>query len=814
MQKVGPQSFRLMLIKLCPKELSETMSLRKRAALRGAGWLWFFLMEVSTALYAQGLAVRDSSHEAKLYPRVGLVLSGGGARGMAHVGVLQALEEEGIPIDYITGTSMGAMAGAFYAAGYTPAEMQGFLLRETNAWFAPGTLFQEERYYKLQKPHDLTIGEVPIDFLTRGDLPLPEQIFSDFEINLRLNERLAPISLGVKDQFDSLLVPYRAVGADLYRKKAILFSQGSLATAVRVSISVPIFFAPVTTRKFVNLVDGGVYDNFPVEPMQREFKPDFIIGVHVGSPPMTLEEFQTRAYYWRLFSHLSDPLSWQKLPQNSFFIQPDLGEMSSTAFSKEMAAFSIQRGYEAAKACIGELRERIGERRLDSVQVAQRRAYLRALRYKPIYVKEVSFYPASRAEAFFYRRVMRIRKGDILNWAGLRRDLLSLREAASFYSILPELTTHPEGGANLQIYLRPRGPYALRTGLAVFSPAGYAWQIGFQAEKVWWAAWQASVLLTQGTFAQGLEFQARLRPPLPWRLYLVGESRLWRYNYQALGLSWFPRPRQANLFSSIDWLLGGITWTWRQAQMNLFLHRLSMEDRYNPPIASEVNSQLSAAAVSWELTANNENDRLYPTEGRLVDLAIAWARGTERPQNSSAPYTAAQHVWPQARLRLRQNLGILPGLYIGTRLEAGASLQKPLADSIATLLVGPRYDPFPESPQLFLPELYNRLFGAVGGHVTLALKRKVFLRLEGHLYQPIARLRLPTPTEPEGAIEWPSPTQALPRLPLYRYAMIGLYYRSFVGPIGVFLTYYDRQAQPIRIFLHLGYPLFPRRPWQ
>lgn len=114
---------------------------------------------------------------------------------------------------------MGAMAGAFYAAGYTPAEMQSFLLRESRAWFAPGTLFQEERYYKLQKPHDLTLVEVPIDFLTKGDLPLPEQLFSDFEINIRLNERLTPISLGVRDRFDSLLVPYRAVGADLYRKK-------------------------------------------------------------------------------------------------------------------------------------------------------------------------------------------------------------------------------------------------------------------------------------------------------------------------------------------------------------------------------------------------------------------------------------------------------------------------------------------------------------------------------------------------------------------------------------------------------------------
>ncbi len=769
---------------------------------------------VGLVLRAQDTIHFDSASVHKPYPRIGLVLSGGGARGMAHVGVLQALEEEGIPIDYITGTSMGAMVGAFYAAGYTPAEMQATLLKEVNAWFAPGTLFQEARYYRLGKPHDLTLAEVPIDFLTRGDLPLPEQLFSDFEINLRLNERLTPVSLAVRDQFDSLLVPYRSVGADLYRRKAVLFSRGSLALAVRVSISVPIFFAPVTTRSFVNLVDGGVYDNFPVEPMQREFRPDFIIGVHVGSPPITLEEFQTKSYYWRLFSHLSDPLSWQKLPKNSFFIQPDLGEMSGTAFSREMAAFSIRRGYEAAKSCIGELREAIGPRRIDSVALAHRRAYLRQYWERPVYVREVDFYPASRAEAFFYRRVTRWRGGDTITWADLRKGLLSLREAASFYSILPEFTACAEGGANLQVYLRSQGSYALRTGLAVFSPAGYAWQIGFRAEKVWWAAWQASISLIQGTFAQGLELEARVRPPLPWRLYLVGESRVWRYNYQSLGTNWLPRPSQANLFSSIDWLSGGTSWTWRRAQMSFLLHRIEMEDRYTLPVGSERLSRLSVTAASWELAANSENDRLYPTEGRLVDIALALAQGIERPQTPSAPYRSAQHYWPQMRLRLRQSTGLLPGFYLGTRLEVGASLQKPLADSMAALLVSPRFDPFPESPQLFLPELYNRLFGAAGAHLTIALKRKIFLRVEAYLYQPVARLRLPTLTDPQGAIEWPSAMGTLPRLPLYRYAMIGLFYRTFVGPIGAFLTYYDRQPQPLRIFLHLGYPLFPRRPWQ
>ncbi len=745
-------------------------------------------------------------------PRVGLVLSGGGARGIAHVGVLQALEEEGIPIDYITGTSMGAMVGAFYAAGYTPAEMQRFFFRESQAWFAPGTLLQEGRYYGMGKAHDITLGEIPIDFLTRGDLPLPDQLFSDFEINLRLNQRLTPISSGVGDDFDSLLVPYRSVGADLYRKKALLFSQGSLALAVRVSISVPLFFAPITTRTHINLVDGGVYDNFPVEPMQKVFQPDYIIGVHVGAPPLTLEEFKAKGYYWRLFSHLADPLSWQKMPARSFFIQPDLGEMSSTAFNEERAAFAIQRGYEAAKACIQELRHEIGPRRLDSVAFARKRAYLRQLRSYPIRVDSVSFYPARRAEAFFYRRVVGIRAGDVIVWERLRHSLLSVRQAASFYSIFPEFRATEGGGTQLSFYVRPRGAYSIRTGLAVFSPAGYAWQVGVRAEKVWWAGWQGEILMTQGTFVQGLEARVRIRPPMPWQLYLVGESRIFRYNYQAMGQSWLPRPRQAGLFSDVDWLMGGGTWTWRQAEMSLLVHRLLYRDRYSLPNGPELGSRLSAQAVSWEVVANSEDDRQYPTRGRTFELGIALAGGIENPVRPQPLYRSAEHYWPQGRLRLRQHVAIVPGFSVGAKIEAGASLQKPFADSVAALLASPRYDPFPESPQLFLPELYNRLFGAVGGHLTIALKRKILLRVEGSLYQPLARLAFPTTTNPEGAIQWPLPNA--PRLSLYRYLMMGVYYKSFVGPIGAFLAYYDRQPNPLRVFLHLGYTLFPRRPWQ
>lgn len=762
-----------------------------------------------SVLLIAGLYAQDADTARRL--RIGLVLSGGGARGAAHVGVIQALEEAGIPVDYVTGTSMGAMVGGFYAAGYSPAEMLLMMIRENRQWLSPGPFFREFIYYAPTRPYDITSWEIPLEFLSRGDLPLPEQVVSDFEINLGLNAKLASISLATGGNFDSLLVPYRAIGADLYRRRPVIFRKGSLPLAVRVSISVPIFFAPLTTREYANLVDGGVYDNFPVEPMQREFAPDYIIGVHVGSPPMTLEEFRQRGYYVRLFSHLADQATWQKLPERSFFIQPDLGDMSSTDFSTGSLSFAVRRGYEAAIACIDELREQIGGWRADSIRLMQERQRLRQYRDRPITVSTVDFYPASPPQKFFYRQVLGIRKGETLTIDRLRRRLFMLRRAASFYSLFPEFqpdTNHRER-SKLTVLVRPRGDAFLRVGLGIFSPSGYGIQVGARIEKVWWAGWEGEALLTQGSFAQGVEFRMRVRPPLPVDVRLVGESQINRFIYQRLGDYWLPLPRQAGVFTGADHLGIGAHFGVKRFEAQAGLLRYVITEQHGSP---EIRTDIRALTGYVRLLVDTEDDRQYAMQGGRIYTALYMNQAVEQPLFPQAPYVKAEHFWPQAVLRYRQNIPVLRSVSLGFRLEGGLSLQKPYADSVAAMLASPAFYPFPESPTLYLPELYQRGFVAAGGHLTVRLLRKVFLRMEGYAHQPFLRMSLPTVAQPEGALQFPTAPTDLP--PLYRYAMAGVFYRTFIGPLGAFISYYDRQPQPMRVFLHLGYTRFLERPWQ
>ncbi len=192
--------------------------------------------------------------------KVGIVLSGGGAPGIAHIGMIKALEENGIPIDYITGTSIGAFIGGLYASGYSPDEMIRF--------------FKSSDFRKMKR--------FEIKFPKKYFLPThiiqPQKVQKGLE---KLTRQAIKRSGG---NFDSLFVSFRCVASDVFRKESYIFSQGDLATAIRASMTFPFIFeaAKVDNRL---LFDGGIYNNFPADIMLQTFHPDFIIGSVVAYNP-------------------------------------------------------------------------------------------------------------------------------------------------------------------------------------------------------------------------------------------------------------------------------------------------------------------------------------------------------------------------------------------------------------------------------------------------------------------------------------------------------------------------------------------------
>src|ERR1051325_564845 len=169
--------------------------------------------------------------------KVGVVLSGGGASGLAHIGVLKALEENNIPVDYITGTSMGAFVGAMYAIGYSPKQIEAFVLSEDFNNQVYGNIDKRYVYYFKKKDPNASWISLKLSLDTTFETNLPTNLVNPATIDFALMEGMAPAIAVAKYNFDSLLIPFRCVAADIETKTTVVFQNGDLSEAVRASIS-------------------------------------------------------------------------------------------------------------------------------------------------------------------------------------------------------------------------------------------------------------------------------------------------------------------------------------------------------------------------------------------------------------------------------------------------------------------------------------------------------------------------------------------------------------------------------------------------
>ncbi len=216
---------------------------------------------------------------------VGLVLSGGGAKGIAHIGIIKALEENNVPIDYVAGTSMGAIVGSLYAMGYSPDEMIELILSEDFDKWSRGIVDERDIFY-FKKP-DPTPEMVTFNIALRDSSKLapqflPNSLIDPLPMNYAFLSLFSPYTAQCERNFDKLFIPFRAVASDVYHKRELVLRKGDLGDAVRASMTFPFFFKPIEIDS-VLVYDGGIYNNFPVDVMKRDFNPDIIIGSTVAS---------------------------------------------------------------------------------------------------------------------------------------------------------------------------------------------------------------------------------------------------------------------------------------------------------------------------------------------------------------------------------------------------------------------------------------------------------------------------------------------------------------------------------------------------
>jgi NTE family protein len=283
-------------------------------------------------------------------PRIGYVFSGGGAKGMAHVGVLKVLEEVGLEPDYITGTSMGSIMGGLYSIGYSADEISEII--ETVDWNQVLTNEIPSNQVLMGRKHEYQrfILEMPV---YGGKLELPAGVIEGQKLSELFSE-LSWRQAGIED-FNDFPYPFSCIGTDILRGEKVLMNTGDLSSAMRASMAIPSVFTAVVRDSTHMLVDGGVVRNFPVQEA-IDMGADIIVGVYVGfNREMTPEQLRSLTSVITRTSLLAGAQDVNsQIPLVDYLILPDLERYGPSSFASGVEI--MNRGEEAARAQMDRLK--------------------------------------------------------------------------------------------------------------------------------------------------------------------------------------------------------------------------------------------------------------------------------------------------------------------------------------------------------------------------------------------------------------------------------------------------------------------------
>lgn len=272
--------------------------------------------------------------------KVGLVLSGGGAKGVAHIGVLKVLEEAGIPIDYISGTSMGAIVGALYAVGYNARALDSMVRMQNWPFLLSDKVYRSNLPFSEKETNEKYLISLPLTY--RKGISVPAGFVSGQNIYNLFSE----LTLGYHDSlsFKDLPIPFSCVSANMVDGKEVVMSSGILPLAMRASMAIPGAFAPVLLDSMV-LVDGGISNNFPVD-VAKDMGAEVTIGVDLSTGLKDAEGLNSIVGIVDQLTAFMGIRSYEKNKELvNLYMNPDLKGYTAASFNAEAIDTKIGRAH-------------------------------------------------------------------------------------------------------------------------------------------------------------------------------------------------------------------------------------------------------------------------------------------------------------------------------------------------------------------------------------------------------------------------------------------------------------------------------------
>ncbi|NDV64425.1 patatin-like phospholipase family protein [Bacteroides sp. 224] len=753
----------------------------------------FFLLQIPT-LHAQ---------------KVGLVLSGGGAKGMTHIGIIRALEENNIPIDYITGTSMGAIIGSMYAMGYSPDEMAELISSEDFKRWYTAVVEEDYRYYfksNRQTPEFFNIRMSLKDSLNLKPQILPTHIVNPIQMNLVFIQLFASATAACQGSFDNLFVPFRCVAADVYNKKQLILGNGDLGDAVRASMSFPFVFKPIPIDG-VLAYDGGIYNNFPVDIMQDEFNPDIIIGSVVAkNPPKPKED--------DLMSQI-DNMVMQK---TDYTMADSLGVLLTFKYT-DVTLLDFHRleelekiGYDKTMSMMDSIKSRI-PRRVNADNIRLRRMVYRSsypeLRFKNLYIEG-----ANSQQQSYIKKEFRESENEIFDYEDIKRAYFRLLSDNIISEIIPKAVYKKEEDIfDLYLKVKMEHKFSLKFGGSVSTTSSNQIYVGLSYQDLNYYSKEFMLDGQIGKVYNNAQFMAKVDFPtsIPTSYRLIASLTTFDYfkNDKIFGRNKPAFNRKDERFIKLylalpflsskraDFSIGLAEFKDRYFQNNVINFE---EDKYD-----KNSYMLFGGSIS--INGSTLNSRQYATRGYREFLTAQIYTGKEKyipgltTLDPSLPFKK-HHAWLQLSYLREDYHKISSKFTLGSYVQALYASKNFSENYTATLLQAGEFAPTPYSQLTYNEAFRANQFVSAGIKPIYHLNDLFHLRGEFYGFMPIY------------PIERNSLSNAYYGKAFSKFEYIGevsVICQLPFGTIAAYLNHFSSPAKEWNVGLTIGWQLFNNR---
>ncbi len=733
---------------------------------------------------------------------VGVVLSGGGAKGIAHIGMLQALEEAGVPIDYVSGTSMGAIVGGLYSIGLSPTEMMQEIGSKSFADWSQGKIPDKERYrWAEPAPNEQWVGV----HLSANDSSssainqiLPTRLINPLPMDFGFMEIFSPAEGACNADFNRLMVPYRCVASDIYTHKPVVFGRGHLAQGIRASMSYPLVFQPIMIGDTL-MYDGGLYDVYPVNVMEKAFNPSFIIGVDVSTPntPPGLTDLMSQIENMITIGE-AEPVP----PQKGVNIKFDLSRFGLLGWSYAPEIYKI--GYVRGREMADSIIKRIGYTR-PAAEVQKRREEFRkrwaTLQFDTVVIKGCTPEKARYMNYLFTRNLKN--KDGIITLDEARNGYYRMCSTGRLRNLDP-VATYDSVSGNYRLQLNADVTPDFNLGIGGYVTSTTASNIyvrgsydplhlnGFSYSVEGWAGYTYQAALGRIRFTPATAVPSHLEVAAEWWRHKMYESETSAFDFSSPSFL---------VEHETSGRLGYTVNTGHNAYITLATGFSHLSRRYHTTDATDPNlngrnhltSDVGVTSAQW--TLSTLDNKALPTRGVMADAWAAVQYGHRRltcwdgfAKSINTPY-GDFNVQAMAYHPFSDNFSL------GGEVHAAWSTRPLMPTYTASLANAGQFSVSPSTVDLFDPAYRANQWMAVGINPVLTFGR-FQTRLQGWAYIPMRTIRPDADGIGAHYSDW------FPKVRFSGELSVGM--SLPIGAVRGFLNYHDSPASRWSVGISIG----------